>query len=98
MCIWLILLIALMLQSRRLLNMLRDRYPQIAAQEVPEVLQHGRHPEKAIFFFRKRAVVALRPHPDIWRERQRYVGLVIVMLAFLLVLGISLVTMAILLT
>ncbi len=73
-----------MIQNSRLLRMLRYRYPEIAQREVPTALVSGSHPENAIFSFRRRAVVVLRPHEDIWRERQRFVSLVIMAVMYLL--------------
>ena len=67
--------------------MFRDRYPTIAARELPMAWDGMRDPEKAIFFFRKRAIVVLRPLPDIWRERQRFVVLVAITLSFWVALG-----------
>ena len=57
-----------------------------------------RHPEKAIFFFRKRAIEVLRPLPDVWRERQRFVTLVVVTLSFLVALGVVICVLGIVLT
>src|SRR5579862_2216150 len=62
--VWGALCIATAIQNSRLLRVFRDRYPAIAARELPMAWDGWRHPEKAIFFFRKRAVEVLRPLPD----------------------------------
>ena len=98
MCVWAALCITTAIQGRRLFRMFRDRYPQIAARELPMAFDNFRHPEKAIFFFRKRAVECLRPHPDIWHARQRFVALVIATLGFWLAGGIAICILAIVLT
>ena len=98
MCIWMLLCIATTIQSARLLRMFRERYPQIAQREIPFVFDNWRHPEKALFFFRKRAVEILRPDPSLWRERQRFVGLVIVTLGFWLACGVAICILGWLLT
>jgi hypothetical protein len=98
MCVWMALCIATVIQNSRLLRMFRERYPQIAQREIPFVFDNWRHPEKAIFFFRKRAVDILRPDPDLWRERQRFVALVVATLGFLLACGVAICILGILLT
>jgi hypothetical protein len=98
MCIWTALVIATVLQNGRLLKMFRDRYPQIAQREIPYVFDNWRHPEKAIFFFRKRAVEILRPDPSLWRERQRFVMLTFITLGFWLACGLAICILGILLT
>jgi hypothetical protein len=62
-------------QNSRLLCAFRERYPQIAQREIPYVFDRWRHPEKAIFFFRRRAVELLREDAGLWRERQRFMTL-----------------------
>ena len=98
MCIWAAFCIATVVQNSRLLRMFRDRYPTIAARELPMAWDGMRHPEKAIFFFRKRAIEVLRPLPDVWRERQRFVTLVVVTLSFLVALGVVICVLGIVLT
>jgi hypothetical protein len=46
-----------------------DRLPKVAAQELPGTLD--RHPEKFIFFFRRRAADVLRGDEVLWKMRQR---------------------------
>ena len=82
MCVWAILCIATAIQGGRLIKIFRERYPQIAQREIPFVFDNWNHPEKIFFFFRKRAVDILRPDPSLWRERQRFVVLVMVTLGF----------------
>jgi hypothetical protein len=93
-----ILCIATALQNGRLLRMFRERYPQIAQREIPYVFDNWRHPEKAIFFFRKRAVEILRPDPSLWRERQRFVLLTFITLGFWLACGLAICILGWLLT
>ena len=96
--VWMVLCIATALQNGRLLRMFRERYPQIAQREIPYVFDNWRHPEKAIFFFRKRAVEILRPDPSLWRERQRFVALAFVTLGFWLAGAVTICILGILLT
>jgi hypothetical protein len=96
--VWGVLCVATVLQSNRLLRMFRERYPQIAQREIPYVFDNWRHPEKAIFFFRKRAVEILRPDPSLWRERQRFVTLVLVTLGFWLACVVTICILGMLLT
>jgi len=98
MCIWMLLCIATTIQSGRLLRMFRERYPQIAQREIPFVFDNWRHPEKSLFFFRKRAVEILRPDSSLWRERQRFVALVIITLGFWLACGAAICILGWLLT
>ena len=96
--IWMLLCIATALQNGRLLRMFRERYPQIAQREIPSVFDNWRHPEKAIFFFRKRAVEILRADPNLWRERQRFVTLAFVTIGFWLACGVAICILGWLLT
>ena len=98
MAVWMILCITTYLQGGRLLRMFRDRYPQIAQREIPQVFNNWRHPEKTIFFFRQRAVEIIRPDQDLWRERQRFVALVFATLGFWLAGIVTICILGILLT
>lgn len=97
-CVWGILCIATAVQNHRLLKMFRERNPQVAQREIPFVFDNWRHPEKAMFFFRKRAVEILRQDPNLWRERQRFIALVIITLGFWLACGVAICIAGILLT
>lgn len=96
--IWMTLVVATVIQNTRLLRLFRERYPQIAQREIPYVFDKRRHPEKAIYFFRKWAVGTLRADPHLWRERQRFVALVIATAAFWLAGGVAICILGILLT
>ena len=96
--IWAILVVATVVQNSRLLRLFRERYPQIAQREIPYVFDNWRHPEKAIYFFRKRAVGTLRADPQLWRERQRFVALVVATIAFWLAGAATICILGILLT
>jgi hypothetical protein len=58
-------------QNGKLVEAFWDRLPKVAAQELPGTL--GRHPEKLIFFFRRRAAEVLRGDEVLWKMRQRLV-------------------------
>jgi hypothetical protein len=98
MVVWVVLIVATTIQGSRLLRLFGERYPQIAQREIPYVFDNWRHPEKAIFWFRKRAVELLRNDPELWRERQRYVGLVVATLGFWVALGVTIVVLGIVMT
>ncbi len=98
MCVWMVLCIATVIQNGRLWRMFRERYPQIAEREIPFAFNQWRHPEKMIFFFRKRAVEILRSDPSLWRERQFFVTLVVVTLGFWLACGVAICILGILFT
>jgi hypothetical protein len=61
------------LYGSRMLRAFRTRYPEIAAREIPFAFDTCRHPEKALFFFRHRAVELLRGDCVLWPMRQRFV-------------------------
>jgi len=82
MVVWATLILATNIQGGRLLRMFRERYPQIAQREIPYAFDNWRHPEKAMFFFRRRARDILQADADIWRERQRFVALSLATLGF----------------
>ena len=59
--------------GHRLLIAFCDRFPLIAQREIPYAHDHGwAHPEKGIFFFRRKAAEILRGDPLLWRQRQRF--------------------------
>ena len=60
-------------QNSRLVHLFWQRLPQIAQRELPGTLD--RHPEKTLFFFRRRAVEVLRGDEVLWRQRQRFLFL-----------------------
>jgi hypothetical protein len=91
MCVWAALVAGTVIQNIRLLRVFRNRYPQLAQKELPAARDDYR--EKAFYFFRKRAIAALRPHPDLWRERQRFVILAIVTIGYWLACGAAILTL-----
>jgi hypothetical protein len=98
MVVWAALILATNIQGSRLLRLFRERYPQIAQREIPFMFDNWRHPEKAIFFFRRRARDILRPDPEVWRERQRFVALSLATLTFWIAGVITICILGILLT
>ena len=96
--IWMTLIVATVIQNSRLLRLFRERYPQVAQREIPFVFDNWRHPEKAFYFFRKRAVATLRADPELWRERQRFVALTIATIGFWLAGAVTICVLGILLT
>ncbi len=87
--VWAGLILATVIQNNRLLRLFRERHPEVAQMEIPFVFDNWRQPEKAIYFFRKRAVVTLRADPQLWRERQRFVALVVGTLGFWLAVAVT---------
>ncbi len=75
--------------AHRLLHAFCERFPSVAQREIPYAFDRGfAHPEKGIFFFRRRAADVLRGDPLLWRQRQRFIflaalSLLIPMLGFL---------------
>jgi hypothetical protein len=60
--------------AHRLLHAFCDRFPSVAQREIPYAFDRwSAHPEKAIFFFRRRAAEVLRGDPSLWRQRQRLI-------------------------
>jgi hypothetical protein len=58
--------------ASRLLCAFRERFPSVAAREIPYAFDRWfNHPEKTVFFFRRRAAEVLRGDPLLWRLRQR---------------------------
>lgn len=98
MVVWMALILTTAIQNRRLLRLFRERYPQVAQKEIPFVFDNWRHPEKAIYFFRKRTVETLRADPQLWRERQRFVALVFATVGFWLAGAVTICILGVLLT
>jgi hypothetical protein len=64
------------LYAHRLLHRFCARFPAVAQREIPYAFDRGfAHPEKAIFFFRRRAAEVVRDDPALWRQRQRFIFL-----------------------
>ncbi len=62
--------------AHRLLRRFCDRFPAIAEKEIRFAFDPWiRHPEKLIFFFRRRAAELMRADPLLLRSRQRLIGL-----------------------
>jgi hypothetical protein len=65
----------------RIFHEFRRRYPDVAAREIPYAFDIMAHPEKALFFFRRKSVEVLRPDPEMWPMRQRFVLLSVLSLS-----------------
>lgn len=72
-------------QSHRLGRKFVAKYPAIAAKEIPFAFSHFGHPEKAMFFWRRRAVELLRMDRELWKERRWFVGLSVASVAVFLI-------------
>jgi hypothetical protein len=66
--------------SSRIFRTFRKQYPDVAAREIPFAFDTSAHPEKALFFFRRKAVEWLRRDPVLWPMRQRFVALTVLSL------------------
>src|SRR4051794_6117529 len=73
---------AAVLQNQRLLRLIEQKLPDVAAREIPFAFSRSRHPEKAFFFLRKRSKALLRADPEVWRERCRFLWLLLASLVF----------------
>ena len=74
------------LYGHRLLHGFCARFPEDAQREIPYAFDRWfAHPEKAIFFFRRRAAEVIRAGPALWRERKRFIALSLLSVAFPLV-------------
>lgn len=69
------------LYGHRLLHNFCARFPAVAQQEIPYAFDRWiAHPEKAIFFFRRSAAEVIRDDPSLWRQRRRFMFLVVLSL------------------
>ncbi len=62
-------------QSHRLFRKFVAKYPDVASREIPYAFSHFAHPQKALFFWRRRSVELLRPDGELWKQRQCFVYL-----------------------
>ena len=60
-------------QNSHLVELFWQRLPRDAQQELPGA--EGRHPEKIVFFFRRRASQILRKDDVLWKHRKRLLSL-----------------------
>jgi len=56
------------------------KYPEVASKEIPYAFSHFAHPEKAIYFFRRKARDVLRNDGQLLKQRQRFVYLTLLSL------------------
>jgi hypothetical protein len=71
------------LYAHRLLHRFCARFPEVAQREIPYAFDRScAHPEKAIFFFRRRAAEVIRADPALWRERRRFIALSLLSVVF----------------
>lgn len=69
--------------GHRLFHGFCDRFPAIAQREIPYAPDRWvAHPEKAIFFFRRRAADILSADPTLRRLRNRFVVFSVISLVF----------------
>jgi hypothetical protein len=83
--IWPILLMAVIsmvwimcaIDSHRLFYRFRAKYPDLARQHIPHAFDPYAHPEKFIFFFRKRSKDILKCDDGLWalREKVKFLGI-----------------------
>lgn len=66
--------------NMRIFRAFRKKYPDVAAREIPFAFDNSGHPEKAWFFFRRKAVEVLRGDPVLWPMRQRFLRLTLLSL------------------
>jgi hypothetical protein len=68
--------------SHRLGHRFCERFPLVAQREIPYAFDRGlAHPEKAMFFFRRKAGEAMRDDPALCRQRKVFITLSILSLA-----------------
>jgi hypothetical protein len=70
--------LALWIDAHLLLHRFVARFPDIADREIPYASDRGiAHPEKALFFYRKKAAQILSAEPALARQRRRLIILTI---------------------
>jgi hypothetical protein len=90
--------IALIVDSHLLLRRFCARFPEEAKREIPYAGDWSmRHPEKGIFFFRKKATEILQADPVLLKHRKRVLTLFILavavpVLGMLILISIALAT------
>ena len=65
--------VAMAITAHRLLREFVERYPREAELEVPDAVEHMRHPRNLLFFFSARCASLLKNDPALWRRRQRMI-------------------------
>jgi hypothetical protein len=73
-------------QSTKLFNLFKAKYPIEAQKRIPDAFSRSRHPEKSIFFFRKESLPLLKSGLELWRPRQR-LKLLLLLSAFVPIVG-----------
>ena len=66
---------AWLVQSHRLFYRFRKRYPEVAKREIPFAFEFKQHPEKVLYFLRRKSVDILRADEGLWRLRNQVVVL-----------------------
>jgi hypothetical protein len=76
----------LVVESHRLFYQFRARFPEVARREISYAFEFQAHPEKALYFFRRKSLDLLQGEPGLWKLRQR-VKLLLVLAGVVPVLG-----------
>ena len=64
------------IQCERLRAVFLKKYPKEAIRDIPYAFSRMKHPEKFLYFFRKKSYALLKADTELWKLRQRLVLLV----------------------
>jgi uncharacterized membrane protein (DUF485 family) len=70
-----LLWVATVVYGHRLRRHFVAKYPEVASKDIPYAFSHVAHPEKALFFLRRKARDVLRNDRELFKQRQRFVWL-----------------------
>ena len=65
------------IQSHRIFYLFRNKYPEIAKKEINHAFKPYAHPDKIIFFFKKKNQDILRKDKKIWALKKQTQGFLI---------------------
>ncbi len=69
--------LATIVQSHRLFYRFRKKHPELAMSDIPHAFEPNPHPEKFLYFFRRKSLELLRGDATLWPLRQQVKTLVI---------------------
>jgi hypothetical protein len=65
------LLWAMAFVSQRLLHQFKQKYPDVAEKEIPNIFEGIRHPEQFLYFYRQRAAEVLKDDEMLLKLRRQ---------------------------
>ncbi len=79
------------IQSHRMFYLFREKYPEIAKKEISFAFEPFAHPDKIIFFFKKKNETIIKNDIELWKlKNQTQISLILSLISLISIVTISL--------